>query len=330
MAATLLALILALLTVVPAGAAQHATPEASPVATGCQLARRTPAAVIESAGTNPGEAELPGPIPYAIAEGYPIDAETGARVNVLLDAFVDCVNRGDLVGFLSLFSDGFLRRHFGSFDVAIDDLDTYELDPMPPDELLELSETRDVTRLLDGRISVLVLLHQGEELAPELTSVLILTERNGQLVIDEWQPVTLDDPSAPWQIVSGDGYRGAIVPADEVADYVTWLKSAVVQGTWTPTAEQISELEARLPGFLQTLSSAAPDLDDRLPEYTRHYMGYVEDGHAYILVNLFCTDPGENGLSEPVIGMDGGDCFFYVVWDPTALAFTAFMANGEA
>jgi hypothetical protein len=168
-------------------------------------------------------------------------------------------------------------------------------------------------------------------LAPELTSVLILTQRNGQLLIDEWQPVTLDDnPSATWQIVSGEGYHGAIVPGGEVADYVTWFKSVDVQGTWTPTAEQISELEARLPGFLQTLSSAAPDLDDRLPEYTRHYMGYVEDGHAYILVNLFCSVPGENSLSEPVIVMDGGDCFFSVVWDPTARAFTDFMANGEA
>ena len=329
--ASLLALILMLLTAFPAGAAQDATPDATPVA-GCDVTRRTPAAIVESAGSTPGEEELPEPIPYVIPEGDPIDDETGRRVDQLLDSFVDCVNRGDFVGFLSLFSDGFLRRHFGSFDVSIEDLGTYELDPMMPDERLELEEIRDVTRLPDGRVSVLVLLHQGEELSPELTSVLILTERGGQLVIDEWQPATLDgDAAAPWQIVSGDDYRGAIVPADEVADYVIWFKSVVVQGTWEPTAEQVAELEAMLPGFLQTLSSISPDLDDRLPEYTRHYLGYVEDGHAYILVNAFCANPGGgDSLSEPVAVMDGGDCFFYVVWDPAARAFTDFRANGEA
>lgn len=328
--AALLALTL-LLTVIPAGAAQEATPNASPVA-GCDVAHRTPAAIVESAGANPGEEELPEPVPYVVPEGEPADDETARRVDALLDAFVDCVNRGDFVGFLSLFSDDFLRRHFGSFNVSLDDLDTYELEPMAPEERLELEEVRDVVRLPDGRVAVLVLLHQGEVSSPELTSLLILTERGGRLVIDEWQPVTLEENgAASWQVVSGDGYRGAIVPPDEVPDYVTWLNGAETQGVWTPTPDQIAELEAMLPGFLQTLSSISPDLDDRLPGYTRHYMGYVADGHAYILVNAFCSNPGGgDSLSEPVIVMDGGDCFFYVVWDPAAREFVAFQANGEA
>jgi hypothetical protein len=214
--------------------------------------------------------------------------------------------------------------------MTVEELRKFQLEPVEPGDELVLLEVLDVTELPDGRISVLVLLEQGDADSPELISVLTLTTRGEDLVVDEWQPVDLDASEMRWQAVSGPGYQGRIVPVDEVTEYVRWLNGDDAQGVWTPTEEQIAELEAELPGFLQTLSSISPDLDDRLPEYSRHYMGYVADGHAYIMVNAFCSIPGGGTESEPVIVMDGGDCFFYAVWDPTAGEFTAFQANGEA
>jgi hypothetical protein len=325
LAAPVLALFLVIIAALPVGAAQQATPVA-----GCDVPRRSGAAIIESAGKNPASNPIPDPIPYVAPDGEPVDPETSRRVHDLVDDFVECVNRGDVLGFLSLFSDGFLQRHFGAFELTAEDLDEFEVTLSAPGDKLVIVDVRDITLMPDGRFSVLVLLEQGDDESPELTSHFILTERDGNLVVDEWQPVTLNSHETGWQPVSGPGYHGAIVPVDEVAEYVLGLNGVSTQGAWTPTKEQIAELEAELPGFLRTLSSISLDLDDRLPEYQRHYMGYVAEGHAYILVNAFCSVPGGNAESEPVIVMDGGDCFFYAVWNPTTATFVDFQANGEA
>jgi hypothetical protein len=319
------AFLLSVFSVFPAGAAQQETP-----AGGCDVPRRSVAAIVESAGTSAESQPIPDAIPYVAPAGSEPDVATAQAVAELLADIVDCVNKGDIVGFLSLFSDGFLRRHFGEFGMSIVELREFQLEPVEPGNELVLHDARDVTVLPDGRISVLVQLEQGDDESPQLTSVLTLDRRGDDLVVDEWQPVAIESNETGWSLVEGPGYHGRIVPLDEVPEYVRWVNGAEAQGAWTPTDEQIAELESELPGFLRTLSSISPDLDDRLPEYSRHYLGYVEDGHAFIMVNAFCSIPGGGTESEPVIVMDGGDCYFYTVWDPTAGEFVSFQANGEA
>lgn len=324
----MVALLLGLFTLVTTALPIRAEATPSPVPAGCAVEHRSVAAIAEAAGTGDEASDLPDPVSYRAPDGVPADAQTSERVAALVNDLIGCVNAGDIVGFLSLFTDGFLRRHFAS-DIAADALDVAPT-PLPADERLSLIELRDITVLPDGRIFVLVLLDQGERAAPELTSGLMLRDIDGALRIDEWQPVTLEAVAAAWESVNGPGYRGAIVPAGQVADYVRWLSGETVQGAWTPTPEQVAELEAALPGFIQTLSSVSPDLDDRLPRYQRHYLGYVADGHAYLMVNAFCSIPGGGSIFEPVAVLDGGDCFFYAVWDPAAGAFVGFHVNGEA
>jgi hypothetical protein len=252
------------------------------------------------------------------------------RVTALVHGLIGCVNSGDVIGFMSLLSDDFLRRHFAAFALSPEDLADFSPQPMPEEERVTVVEVRDITVLADGRIAVLVLLDQRDRTSPELTSALTIVDNHGRLVIDEWQPVTVDRGGTAWQTVRGDGYQGAIVPADMVADYLWSLSGVTVQGTWTPTEEQIATLEASLPGFLRVAPAAVPDLTDRVPSYHRHYAGYVADGRALILVNAYCEPVGGADGSEPVIVMDGGDCFFHVAYDPTSGAFEDLSINGEA
>ncbi|MCC6791849.1 MAG: hypothetical protein IT336_09195 [Thermomicrobiales bacterium] len=230
-------------------------------------------------------------------------------------------------------SNDFLVRHFGDMDLSLEDLIEIAASPVPaPDDgLLYVSDVREVTLLADGRIAALVLLEQGQSDRPELTSVITFVERDGTLLLDAWQPVTLESSTGGgWQVVEGDGYNGVIVPGDLVADFLYGFFNEPIQGSWTPSAEQIATLEANLPAYLERAPAAAPDLHERVADYHRQYLGYVIEGRALILVNAFCSVPGIDWTSDMVFVMDGGDCYFVVSYDVTTGEFLDLRINGEA
>ena len=298
----------------------------------CAVEHRTAAAIVESAGSGEASIPIPEAIPYSVPEGTPADPATIARVTALAESLVGCVNGGDVVGFMSLMSNDFLRRHFSDFDLSLEELTQLAATPTPLKEQLTLLGVRDVTRLPDGRTAVLVLLDQGEIESPELSSVLTLVESDGQLLIDEWQPVLIEPSleAGAWQMVSGEGYEGVIVPADQVGDFMQGLTGMPVQGSWTPTPEQIATLESKLPSYLKDAPGAVADLHERVGGYQRQYAGYVMEGRALILVNAFCSIPGINWTSQPVFVADGGDCFFTVSYESASGLFADLRINGEA
>lgn len=300
---------------------------------GCQVEHRTPAAIIEIAGTGAEYTPIPDPIPYATPDGIAVTPATTDQIFALLETMTACVNEGDILGFLSLLSNDFIARHFGDFDLTLDTL-TAAVDnpmPLPEDEHLTVVEVRNATELPDGRFTALVIFDQGEIESPELDSVLTFVERDGRLLIDEWQPVLWEDPSAidGWEVVQGAGYAGVIAPADVVMANLRGLFNLEIQGSWTPSAEQIATLEAGLPAFLKSAPRAEPDLHERVGDYHRQYFGYVLDGRALILVNAFCSEP-EDWQSGMVFVMDGGDCYFMVSFDVTTGEFLDLRINGEA
>jgi hypothetical protein len=193
-----------------------------------------------------------------------------------------------------------------------------------------LIEVRDVVVAEDGRVSALVLFDQGDRESPELTSVITFLVGPERLFIDEWQPVEIEVPEESWQIVEGAGYRGAIVPMTEAQIYIKGLTGRETQGAWLPSPEEIAALEAKLPVFLSDAPSAKDDLAERVPGYLRHYIGFVDDAHAYIMVNAFCDELEPGWASEIQIVMDGGDCFFHVVYDPANGTFLDLSINGNA
>jgi hypothetical protein len=104
-------------------------------------------------------------------------------------------------------------------------------------------------------------------------------------------------------------------------------------GPFTPDAATIAELESLLPNFLaqnqDKFSEQKPPIVERLPNYKRQYWGEVADGKQMISVNALCTEL-ENWRTQRVFILDGGDCFFNLLYDPTTKSFSGLSVNGEA
>ena len=109
---------------------------------------------------------------------------------------------------------------------------------------------------------------------------------------------------------------------DPIADY------------WTPSEEQIAVLEAGLPAFLK--ANIAPDhyaygMIDKLDSYKRQYFSITfADGQPLIYTNFFCYDDFDNWLESPVFVMDGGECFFQMLYNPAMETFSGLRINGYA
>ncbi len=101
---------------------------------------------------------------------------------------------------------------------------------------------------------------------------------------------------------------------------------------WTPTLEQVKELEGLLPEYLKS----HPPMDDKpvgdVFEYGRQYFGVTNNGQKVIYLNAFCNpsrfDP--QWEEEMIQVKDGGSCYFQVYFDPARKEFIHLHYNGQA
>jgi len=103
---------------------------------------------------------------------------------------------------------------------------------------------------------------------------------------------------------------------------------------WTPTTKQIIELEKVLRPYV---NSHAPKDDDslhgNLSEYKRQYIGMTFNGKQVIFVNAFCDSywlNNDDWKSHFVLILDGGPCFFQIIYDPESRSILQFLINGYA
>jgi hypothetical protein len=104
-------------------------------------------------------------------------------------------------------------------------------------------------------------------------------------------------------------------------------------GPFIPDIAIVAELESRLPAFLRQnqdkFSELKPPIVERLSTYKRQYWGEMENGKQLIHVNALCTEV-TNWRTQRVYIMDGGDCFFTVLYDAATKTFFNLSVNGEA
>ena len=134
---------------------------------------------------------------------------------------------------------------------------------------------------------------------------------------------------------TADSYEGVIFTGANTAQAgIGYEFNDPIAAYWTPTQAQIDALETRLVPFLK--SNIAPDhyaygMIDRLDGYKRQYFGITfADGQPLIYTNFFCYDDFDNWLDSPVFVMDGGDCFFQVLYNPASATFSNLRINGFA
>jgi hypothetical protein len=123
-----------------------------------------------------------------IPEGSALDPETAAAVEMTIQSFIDCSNSGDVLRWLSLYSDSYLRNAFDpegqldseTADKLIASIATPEAVPL--EDAVTLVGTREMVQMPDGRVAV-VLETDGGDPNPEGTDInLFILEKNG----DRW------------------------------------------------------------------------------------------------------------------------------------------------
>lgn len=100
---------------------------------------------------------------------------------------------------------------------------------------------------------------------------------------------------------------------------------------WEPSNRQISKLELALPEYLLRNSPIGKIPSDNFKSYGRQYFGISQNGKKLIYLNAFC-DPERfaRRKTDLVRVLDGGSCYFHVLYDPETKTFSDVNYNGEA
>jgi hypothetical protein len=316
------------------------SPEALP-AVACQVAPQTTAGINEIVLTGGGTPTLPmtgdQAVPYVKPDGNPAQPETIDGIAFTVQQFVSCGNEGDILRLLALFSDNYLRTNAEPLGLPITEDETL-LTPVPGTRaVVSIVAIDDVIAVDDGDVSALVTLHILEGYKSQDAALHIRFVYGAEVnhwLIDEVTVVIPPEAGSGWTRVQGQRFDGVIVPENQVRELTDFYVSGPIEGTWTPTTENIEALESSLPSYEQTIESTIPGISEdfiyRLPFYKRQYAGFIQGGRNLILVNAMCEVDYLTWLTRPVIVMDGGDCFFRVIYDPAAGTYSDFQINGVA
>jgi hypothetical protein len=120
----------------------------------------------------------------------------------------------------------------------------------------------------------------------------------------------------------------------EAAQVEMWASAGEnFEGYWMPSGKDFLTMEAQLGPYLQAHADqffAHPTVWAQLDEYYRQYAGLTVDGTPLIYGNFFCGEAQMDWLTEWVIVLDGGDCYFQVLYNVKDGTFIRLQVNGEA
>ncbi len=126
-------------------------------------------------------------------------------------------------------------------------------------------------------------------------------------------------PDGAWEPVSVGDVEGVIVTQEDAATFLQSLGFDLADDAyWQPALADVETAEA-------ALEAEAGELD-----HMRQYVGFIEDGDRKILINGFCDALGNDWREQPVLVVDGGDCFFETIFNADRGQLEQFRFNGHA
>lgn len=132
----------------------------------------------------PDVAATPGP--PTLPSGEQVDDETATAVQETIGELVACLNAGDTMRVLALYSNRFLAENFAGLELTQEqyDQEAGNVVPRDPGQQIEIYSFSDIVKLDDGRVAVLVL---GNDLSSEgeaSETLFYLVEQDGNWVVD--------------------------------------------------------------------------------------------------------------------------------------------------
>lgn len=185
---------------VPVVAAQDSTASPTPLAAiECTVEPVSFEDLSQTLATPAAEPAAPEASPTAVTapEGDPADATTTEAVRETISELTACLNAGQLLSSLALYSDGFLQSAFSEIEITQEMFDEQltTVDPRPEGEQVLLYSFDDVVMTDDGRAAVVVV---GDDLAnegpPSATLFYLVEEGDRWLVDDTAEDIQTDTP----------------------------------------------------------------------------------------------------------------------------------------
>lgn len=98
-----------------------------------------------------------------------------------------------------------------------------------------------------------------------------------------------------------------------------------VSAQWTPSKNQIDQLETKLSTYQKTLKT----LNRLRSSFYRQYAGFIAGGRKIVYVNLFPKEPDSYWRSRAVVVCDGGEQFWGVEFEVETGQFVNAAFNGR-
>ena len=141
----------------------------------------------------------------------------------------------------------------------------------------------------------------------------------------------LEKPFEGFEVVKTDEFEGVIIARERAKDFMKAYSNVEEKETWTPSKEDVIKLEERIETYLKKAAAKnSPQLWSKLAPYKRQYVGITRNNRRLIFANYFCNAFDVDWKTTAVAVLDGGDCFFTVVYDVARAAFSDLQINGEA
>jgi hypothetical protein len=178
-------------------AAQDASP--TPLAAGeCTVDQISPEDLNAVIATPPAESPIQNPEATpetGLPAGDPADDDTTKAVQDTILEVVACLNAGDVLRSLSLYSDRFLSESFGGSPISQEDYDQAKASVTPriSGQEVVLYSFSDVVILDDGRAAVSVLGDDQQSEAPATETVFILVQQGDDWLVDETRDAANND-----------------------------------------------------------------------------------------------------------------------------------------
>lgn len=124
--------------------------------------------------------------------------------------------------------------------------------------------------------------------------------------------------------VEAQGVSGVIFTAEAMGETIGWPEVE----RWTPTVEDALRADAIA---RQCVKEKAPEVHGRYDEYSRQYVGYLQDGRRLVFINYFIERSDFAYWKKKLVRVkDGGSNYFEVRVDLASGTCVQVTVHGEA
>jgi hypothetical protein len=132
--------------------------------------------------------------------------------------------------------------------------------------------------------------------------------------------------------IKNETIDGVIVPQERAIGFYSGNK---IKGYFTPLKEDILKAESKILDYIRGNTPQArgypyaPDIDKKLANYKRQYVGAIfKDNKRKIWINFFCNSGNDSWKSSPFSVIGGGACYFNVLYDIDSGLYSNLRING--